>query len=336
YSELEGTLRSGRIRYVPTLDRLVETLDRRAADDRVAMAAAGVDDVHEARSTGTVPDAVFPEIVMVATPLTPRQREKLTSLVSDLPRVAIAAITTDDDPIGDWHLAITGTNAGILEPIGLAITPQMLTPPDLDRILSVIYLATHEEATLDEPSPAAALTPSAPSLTVSVTPTPLSAPVAVVDQNDEESTSTDVDSHIAADEVTPSADDEAAAAAAAHLDVDAGEPADALVDVEDPDREAEILHVEPLTAVSAADGPTSEDSDAGDDETASRAIEAAAEAAASDDGSADDASEPVAAADDGAEELLAAAAAAASGGEAAAQPYIRVLGPVPDLDHARG
>jgi nucleoid-associated protein YgaU/DNA-binding SARP family transcriptional activator len=141
FSDVEGVLRSGRIRWVPTIDRLLDHLAQRADADRQAIAEAGVRDLGAARAAGLVPDAWTPEIVVVADFLTETQKSTLATLTAQTPRVAIAAITSGVS-VGPWTLRTSpGTIRATLDPIDMPLTPQRLALEQYDDLLGLVALA---------------------------------------------------------------------------------------------------------------------------------------------------------------------------------------------------
>jgi DNA-binding SARP family transcriptional activator len=141
FSDVESVLRSGRIRWVPTIDRLLDQLGERADADRQAIADAGVRDLGAARAAGLVPDAWTPEIVVVADFMTETQKSTLATLTAQTPRVAIAAITSGVS-VGQWTLRTSpGTTRATLDPIDMPLTPQRLALEQYDDLLGLVALA---------------------------------------------------------------------------------------------------------------------------------------------------------------------------------------------------
>ncbi len=156
FPELEDALQTGRIRYLPTVGRVLDELSQRAADDRRTLAQEGVPDLNTARVTGAAPDAWSPEIVLLAGDVTDKQRAQIDQLVSGLPRVALAAVTTGDSA-GEWGLDLFGGHSAgwaVLNPIGLQLRPQRLPAEQYGDLLQIASLADVEELSGDgEPEP---------------------------------------------------------------------------------------------------------------------------------------------------------------------------------------
>lgn len=138
YPELEDALQTGRIRYLPSVGHVLDELTHRANQDRAALAADQAADLQQARVIGAAPDAWSPEIVILAGPITTRQRNQLETLTDQLPRVAIAALTTDTQ-VGEWALQLTeGDDLAVLSPIGLQLRPQRIDEAAYSGILDMI------------------------------------------------------------------------------------------------------------------------------------------------------------------------------------------------------
>ena len=157
FVELEDSLKTGRIRYLPSAARLIEDLAARATADRAAMAEDGAVDLNDARARGLTPDAWAPEIVLLSGQVTPRQRTMLSSLLDEMPRVAIAAITYGA-VAGEWTIRLPEATdePATIEPIGLQITPQRLPVAQYDHLLEVAALADVDE--LDDQGPVEVVT----------------------------------------------------------------------------------------------------------------------------------------------------------------------------------
>ena len=160
YPELEDALQTGRIRYLPSVGRILDDLAARAEQDRAAFEDAHTPDLQHARVTGAAPDSWTPEIVLLAGAITHRQRNQLEALVDELPRVALAAITSGVS-VGEWALDLTAGDTddqAILSPIGLQIRPQRIPAEQYGHILELASLTDvddvpeHDEQAV-EPEP---------------------------------------------------------------------------------------------------------------------------------------------------------------------------------------
>ena len=152
FPEMEDVLKTGRIRYLPTVGRLFDDLQRRAQSDRLAMQLDDAPDLHHARVTAVAPSTWFPEVVMLTQPLTPTQQHQLEGLLTELPRVAIASVAIGATA-GEWTINLRDQNNVILEPLGLALIPQRITTEGYRRVLEVVDVANHAQPIHNETSP---------------------------------------------------------------------------------------------------------------------------------------------------------------------------------------
>jgi nucleoid-associated protein YgaU len=144
YPELEDGLETGRIRYLPAVGHLFDELATRADGDRAILAATGAGDLNHARVDGAAPGVWTPEIVLLAGEITTAHREKLARLVDQVPRVAVAAVTSGE-PVGEWAIRLQdGVSAGVLEPIGLRLRAQLLDDHTYNQVLTILATATDE------------------------------------------------------------------------------------------------------------------------------------------------------------------------------------------------
>jgi DNA-binding SARP family transcriptional activator len=157
---VEDIYHTGCLRHVRRLGPLLEPLSRRAADDRAAFATAGLEpgdgltELHRARLRGSAADAVYPEILVLVGPTTPVERARLRGLLTEQPRVALAAVTTSTDLMGDYRLEFQDDGQAILHPFGIQITPQRLPRPVLQAMGRVIAVADQVPGQPpDEPPP---------------------------------------------------------------------------------------------------------------------------------------------------------------------------------------
>lgn len=147
FPDLEDALQTGRIRYLPSVSRVLDDLLTRAEQDRKVLADSGVADLYSARVTGDASDTWAPEIVVIASDLTDHQRHQLTELVDRMPHVALAAITNGHGA-GEWSLdLVPGATDGesSLAPIGLRVWAQQLPTAQYGHLLEVVAMADVDE-----------------------------------------------------------------------------------------------------------------------------------------------------------------------------------------------
>lgn len=136
--ELGAVLDTGRVRHVPSLDRVIRELEKRADAVKRALDAAGVESIPAARGAGVLEDAWTPEVVLVGGDIPAELRDRLEALLERVPRVGIAAITAGDS--GEWALELDPANPqrATLEPANLEVRVQQLTPQEYADVLSII------------------------------------------------------------------------------------------------------------------------------------------------------------------------------------------------------
>lgn len=149
--DLPAALGTGRVRYLPSIEQLLPALERRAAAVAAALAAAGLQDLQQARTHGNAGqqhgDAWTPQIVLLAGPLTPEEQHRLdTVLLRGAGVAVVTAAGSGMNPATGWALTLPPTDAGpdalaVLDPLGVALHPQRLTRDDLQQLLALIAVA---------------------------------------------------------------------------------------------------------------------------------------------------------------------------------------------------
>jgi len=153
---LERELRTGRVRYLPEVGDLLSDLAIRAREDAAAWSELEVGDVTDARvqKQSEAAGLVVPEIVLLAVEVTPEQREQLASVLEDLPRVAVAAVSTESG-VGQWRLRPDtdddDNKTWVLDPVGVRLNPARLDDETYARILDLLHAADREPE--GEPTP---------------------------------------------------------------------------------------------------------------------------------------------------------------------------------------
>jgi DNA-binding SARP family transcriptional activator len=153
---LAGVLDGDRIRVVdaagPDLDDVLTEMSNRAAADRAAFVDVGVTGLSVARMAGVAEGAWATDVLLVGQQLTDDQRDRLAQLIQAEPRTATAAVTTVGPALTEWtvHLGTEEADA-VIDPLGLAVTPQRLGPKDHARVLDLLT-TTHAEPTSPPPS----------------------------------------------------------------------------------------------------------------------------------------------------------------------------------------
>lgn len=139
---LEGVVDTGRIRHVSGLSNIVRELEARAADVTATLGAVEATSIPDARGRGLRGDAWTPEVLLVGERLDPEVRDMLENLVSRVPRVGVAAVTTDAQ-IGEWVLDIDAddTQSARLSPVGITVRPQQVDASTYAHLLGLLRQA---------------------------------------------------------------------------------------------------------------------------------------------------------------------------------------------------
>ncbi len=146
WTDLE-LLETGRVRHVTDVDRLLDELTVRAADDRKLLNAAGVNGLRDARGHEVAEAAWTPEVVLVAEELEPERQRRLDALVETAPRVAIAAITAGQGRDSRWTLKFRdarGNPWAVLEPLGMNLRVQCLDVSSAQHLFNLLRTSDQE------------------------------------------------------------------------------------------------------------------------------------------------------------------------------------------------
>ncbi|MCS5524770.1 LysM peptidoglycan-binding domain-containing protein [Curtobacterium flaccumfaciens pv. oortii] len=133
---LPDALDTGRVRHVDDVDVLLRNLRGQAAAVERALEGLGVNSIEQARSVGPDAEGWTPEIVILGELPDEPVRAELAALVARVPRVGIAAIS-HGHLVGDWTLQLNTDRTAVLQPIGLQLTPQTVTPEEYRKTLAL-------------------------------------------------------------------------------------------------------------------------------------------------------------------------------------------------------
>ena len=145
WPEMEEVLATGRIRYVPSVHRILDEVESRAAADRAALLADRLPDVASARVRGMAPDTWTPEVLILAGEISGYDARRLHDIVATTPRLAVCAVALGTGP-GEWHVDVTPpADPGdpprlVLEPVGLDLIAQHVDDGALHRFLQVVQV----------------------------------------------------------------------------------------------------------------------------------------------------------------------------------------------------
>jgi len=135
-----------RMRYLPDLAALQEELRRRHEDVQRVLEESGLDDIPQARQEADAADVWSPHIILVGHPLQAADQARICDLLNDMPRVGIAAVTTDEDGLGEWGLSVDVANPSWAEltPIKTRLRPQQLGGEEYASIVQLLACAESE------------------------------------------------------------------------------------------------------------------------------------------------------------------------------------------------
>lgn len=148
--ELVSALASDRTTYVENLEQIITSLEYTAAVHRDALREHHQEGATQARAAGLVDETWTPHLILVGTDLTQADRARITTLLQDIPRIALATITTGGPAVGEWSLHLTRDASGNvwadLSPVPVRVTPQRLPETDYRATLD-LFAVTEEDAT---------------------------------------------------------------------------------------------------------------------------------------------------------------------------------------------
>lgn len=154
--ELATEIPTGRVRTVDDVDQLMTRLRGKAAATEKAFANLGVTTVEQARALGADAQSWMPEIVIIGTELPAEHRQELLTLVSQIPRMGIAAISAGalGDAESSWQLNLSRNATGqpgeasvtaILEPVGMELTPSLRSDEESNELLHLLRQTMAED-----------------------------------------------------------------------------------------------------------------------------------------------------------------------------------------------
>ncbi len=131
------------VTHVDDIELVLAGLEARAAAQR-----AHLDDltVGQKRADPELADAWCPQVVLFGGELTGAQAGRLSRIVTDLPRVAIAAVTTHPG-LSPWRYELDESGTGHLSPHDWQLTPQLVTADQYRQILELICTSGTDDTT---------------------------------------------------------------------------------------------------------------------------------------------------------------------------------------------
>src|SRR6185437_4516539 len=130
-----------RITAVPTLAEALPALEARAAEVADAMAMAGIGSVLTGRARGGDPETWAPHYLIMATPPSPQEQQRLLALAAVRHAAAAGYVVAGDVPGATWTWAINGEGQLVASQLGFDVQAQML-PPSQHAALVELFAAT--------------------------------------------------------------------------------------------------------------------------------------------------------------------------------------------------
>ena len=128
-------------------DAVLERLQQRAALQREHRR---YDVLSQHRTNPDLAEPWTPEIVLAEQPLTAVQSARLSELINADPRIAVAAVVVGPVPGATWSLRGDSSSPGhrvVLEPTGLALSPQLVEATELTALVDLIETTGSEDTT---------------------------------------------------------------------------------------------------------------------------------------------------------------------------------------------
>lgn len=150
--ELADAMDCDRVVHSTDLDHVLTGLEHVAGAHAGMLTRHDVDGSLQARTAQVHPETWTPHLLIVDRDLTDAQRDRIAALVEVHPRLAIAAVTTGSEPVGEWQLDLDTASSepvAVLEPTGLVIAPQMMPADAYDSLISAFTAADE----IDAPGP---------------------------------------------------------------------------------------------------------------------------------------------------------------------------------------
>ncbi|MFG2494772.1 BTAD domain-containing putative transcriptional regulator [Streptomyces caniferus] len=144
-----------RLRHLPDVAALLETMDAETEHRRRALSAAGHDTVLTGRTGRTQHAQSAPHLVLLGSEPSPEEAQHLAELAADSGRLGIGyllATAQSDLPGANWQLEITPEGRLVAPLLGLDLVAQLLPATQHD---AVVELFTQATPTDDGPGPAA-------------------------------------------------------------------------------------------------------------------------------------------------------------------------------------
>ncbi|MGB5952077.1 MAG: hypothetical protein WBG57_06100, partial [Ornithinimicrobium sp.] len=142
--DLAGALASDRVEYVPTLDRVLAGVLHASDVHARTLTGSGHESVATARGAMVATETWTPHLLLLGGAPDAQQREDLREVLARVPRLAVATVTTDEDPLTEWVLHVRNDRTGQLDPAQVQLTPQLLGAAEYDGLIEA-FITTQAE-----------------------------------------------------------------------------------------------------------------------------------------------------------------------------------------------
>src|SRR3546814_14725439 len=127
--DLSGAVNTGRITHSDNTDEVLARLARHLERDADILDENDIESIAHARSVYETSELTAPEVVLISDPLTAEQTEILAAIAENAPRIAFAAVTTQNAHTrSGWPMDVPDDGTATLLRPGIA-TPQLHPPP---------------------------------------------------------------------------------------------------------------------------------------------------------------------------------------------------------------
>jgi hypothetical protein len=147
------TLAPHRVTAVHSLGEALPALEARAAEVEAAMAASGVGSVLTGRSLGIHPEAWAPHYLIMATPPSPVEQEKLLTLARVRHAAAAGYLVAGEVPGATWTWEVTDEGRLLATPLGFDVRAQLLPARQHAAVVDLFYAATLDHGIALSPPP---------------------------------------------------------------------------------------------------------------------------------------------------------------------------------------
>ncbi|MBT2269062.1 LysM peptidoglycan-binding domain-containing protein [Rhodococcus erythropolis] len=156
--DLAGAVNTGRITHSDHTDDVLARLARHLERDADILDENEIESIAHARSVYETSELTAPEVVLISDPLTAEQTEILAAIAENAPRIAFAAVTTQNSNTrSDWTLDVADDGTATLVRPGIATAQLTVTTLDeagYESIVSLYATTTHDPSPATQPETA--------------------------------------------------------------------------------------------------------------------------------------------------------------------------------------